>query len=400
MEKTMLLTSERGVAEMAKPNKSTGGIWHHMGAIVAAVASCFAIITSIWFFIKPAAANMIKEIVSTEIEDASEKITNQITPQLKNLEDDIADIEQDVRQITRDFYKPYGPVFSLDLKPTDEFVTYANISYTTLDGPIKENNTSSLNYDSRVAYSAVANETYYTVEEIADERMLLPYLKGKQEVYFLGQLSENGNWDGNCIINIYEYDKLQLITDALYDDGDLLTCKQVFPYTTTNDKIDVWAVSKLTVKNDFSSGETLYFARETDYKKEFTLDTVEPENIVSVDAFKDLLTGYQECYYFGNISNGRFNDDTSTAYMVKYFPDGTIKTLYVGCFRNGHFHDTTCNAWMIGKEDMGKPYFYYHNGPFENGEPLRDPKLWEKYISQEDINRIIKNYSFNCDLKW
>ena len=80
--------------------------------------------------------------------------------------------------------------------------------------------------------------------------------------------------------------------------------------------------------------------------------------IFSADAFEDSLTGYLEGFYSGNTSNGQFNDDTSTAYMVKHFSDGTIKTLYVGNFRNGQFNDTTGNAWMVGTTAPGEPYSY------------------------------------------
>lgn len=400
MEKALQLILERGAAEMAGPDgkrveKSRKGIRGY----IETVASAVAIIVFLWYFIKPAASNMIREIVSSEIEEASVKITSDINPKLEKLGEDIEDVELNVQQIIHDFYKPYGPAFSSDLTPAEDFVHYATLSYITQDSPIKENNATFLSSKSFVAYSMVADEAY-TVEQVADERLFLPYIEDGQEIYFLGQLSTNGNWDGNCIINIYKNDELQLITDAMYDDGELLTCKQIFPYTTTNDKIDVWAVSKRTAKNEFSSGETLYFVREGEYIKQFAFETAHAEDVLSVNDFKQFLTGYQEGYYYGNTSNGQFNDDTSTAYMVKYFPDGTVKTLYVGKFQNGQFEDDSGNAWLIGKKEMGAPYYYYHEGPFENGEMIKDPKYWDKGISQQEINKLIKGYSFNCNLNW
>ena len=84
---------------------------------------------------------------------------------------------------------------------------------------------------------------------------------------------------------------------------------------------------------------------------------------------------------------------------MKYFEDGSIKTLYVGNFRNGQFHDNTGNAWMIGKDGIDKPYCYYC-GPFVRGEAKLDPKLWEDGITQERIDEIIEGCSFDCPLKW
>lgn len=339
-------------------------------------------------------SDTIKELFNERINGMNSRIDS-INDRINDLNERIVGLEQDVR----DIYKSSGLVFSKGLIPTDDFVSYANSSYTTLDSPIRENNASFLSHKSVIAYSAKVEEEY-TVEQVADERLLLPYKENGQEVYFLGQLSDSGRWDGNCIVNIYENDELQMITDALYDDGDLLTCKQIFLYTTTSDKINVWGVSKRIAKNGFNSGETRYFVREENYTKEFTLETAQPEDIFSADAFEDSLTGYLEGFYSGNTSNGQFNDDTSTAYMVKYFSDGTIKTLYVGNFRNGQFNDTTGNAWMVGTTAPGEPYSYYHDGPFINGEPSRDSEFWDDQISRERIEEIIQGYSFKCELNW
>lgn len=391
---------------MANPRKKqnkSGNVKEMFFNVLEKAGIVIAVITFLWAVIKPGASELIRSIVSDEIAKSTKSIKTDFSSdmgilnvQIDGINRRIDGLEQDIRDIKGDFY---GPVFPPDLTPTSDFVSYANSSYITLDSPIQENNTSLLSYKSVIAYSAKAEEEY-TVEQVADERLLLPYVEDGQEVYFWGQLSESGNWDGNCIVNIYENDELQMITDALYDDGDLLTCKQIFLYTTTSDKIDVWGVSKRTARNGFNSGETRYFVREENYTKEFTLETVQPEDIFSADVFEKRLTGYLEGFYSGNTSNGQFNDDTATAYMVKYFSDGTIKTLYVGNFRNGQFNDTTGNAWMVGTTAPGEPYSYYHDGPFINGEPSRDSEFWDDQISRERVEEIIQGYSFKCELNW
>ncbi len=400
MAKTILFTLERSVLNMAGSSKKTHRTLRERVKFffkknVEPIASVIAIITFLWVFIKPAMSNMIQNIVASEIEKSTDSITEKFDDKLEEVKNTINGIDEDVQRIIKDIY---SVSISSDVEPMDDFVAYANASYTTLDGPIKESGVTYLDSKSEVAYSAIADKTY-TVEQVVNERLLLPYVEDGQEVYFWGELSENGNWDGNCIVNIYENDELQMITDAIYDDGDLLACKQIFLYTTSNDKIDVWGVSKRTAKNGFNSGETTYYVRNENYTKDFELDTAQPEDIFSADAFEENLTGRLEGYYYGNTSNGQFNDDSATAYMVKYFDDGTIKTLYMGNFRDGQFNDDTGNAWMIGKAAIGEPYVYYC-GPFVNGAPLPDPDLWDDHITQERIDEIIGNYTFNCDLIW
>lgn len=82
--------------------------------------------------------------------------------------------------------------------------------------------------------------------------------------------------------------------------------------------------------------------------------------------------------------------------MVKFFEDGTVRTLYVGNFKNGMFNDYTGNAWIISKVD--NDYFYY-KGNFDNGM-ITDTNTMEIPISQKDIETIANETYFNCELKW
>lgn len=75
--------------------------------------------------------------------------------------------------------------------------------------------------------------------------------------------------------------------------------------------------------------------------------------------------------------------------MVKYFPDGLVRTLYVGAFVNGQFEDQSGNAWMIGKNKPEESYSYY-KGPFKNGNPVKDIKYWQYNLTVEEINAILE----------
>lgn len=307
-------------------------------------------------------------------------------------------MKSDIDTIKKDFYRPFnGDAISSDLIPSSSFISYASASYTELDSPIQQSNVSFLTSTSIVAYSPII-DTSYTVTQVTKEKLLLPYIENGQEVYFYGQLSEQGNWDGNCLVNVYEDDELQFITDAIYDNGELLTCRQVFLYQTTGVKTPVWGVSKRTIKDDFNSGETYYYYREENYVKDFSLDNATPDDIFSADEFcNDFINGYLEGYYCGNTSDGYFNDESGTAYMKKYFQDGTIRTLYVGNFVHGQFDDRSGSAWIIGRENENTPYGLY-NGRFVDGVQIdaHIDKFWNAPLSLEDI----ESYLAQCGIEF
>ena len=343
--------------------------------------------------------------LSTNISVLKENIDS-ITPEVKKYTDDairpvqsqIDSMKSDIDTIKEDFYRPFhGDAISSDLIPSPSFISYASASYTKLDSPIQQSNVSFLTSASIVAYSPII-DTSYTVTQVTEEKLLLPYIENGQEVYFYGQLSEQGNWDGNCIVNIYDNNELQFITDALYDDGELLTCRQVFLYQTTGAKTPVWGVSKRTIKNDFNSGETYYYYREGNYVKNFSMDNVTSDDIFSADEFcNSFINGYLEGYYCGNTSDGYFNDESGTAYMKKYFQDGTIRTLYVGNFVHGQFDDISGSAWIIGRENENTPYGLY-NGRFVNGVQIdaHIDKFWNAPLSLEDI----ESYLTQCGIEF
>ena len=249
-----------------------------------------------------------------------------------------------------------------------------------------------------VAYDKETAEEY-TVERLAEEKLLLNYADGKQEVFFYGQFDQDGHWTGNCIVNVYENEVLTLITDAEYDHGTLLRFKQVFPYITFTDN-PVWVISDRTMETGFSNGETVYYVREADYTQNFSSSNVKAKDIISADMFQENIVKTMEGYYYGNISDGYFNDDTGRAYLVKFFEDGTVKTLYMGKIKNGVFDDKTGNAWMIGKNDIDQKEYAYYKGPFNKGNASLKKEYWKDNVSLDWINEFLKDYTFACELKW
>lgn len=108
----------------------------------------------------------------------------------------------------------------------------------------------------------------------------------------------------------------------------------------------------------------------------------------------------QTGYYSGRTSDGYYNDDTGDAYIIKYFPDGMVKTLYVGKFVDGMFNDRTDNAWYITKEI--KTDYMYYKGYFEDGEALGNATSYFEgpSLSIDRINEILKENNFKKELNW
>ena len=146
---------------------------------------------------------------------------------------------------------------------------------------------------------------------------------------------------------------------------------------------------------------TRELARSEEHVKSFDMDNVEPNDILDADEFSAQIVSPLEGYYCGQISNGRYKDDSGNAYFAKFFEDRIVRTLYAGTFQDGQFNDQSGDAWMIGKLEEGAPYSFYR-GPFENGASSRDPRYWEKPVSINRIQELLNDFqvSIHVELKW
>lgn len=122
---------------------------------------------------------------------------------------------------------------------------------------------------------------------------------------FYGQLDEDGKWDGDCIINIYENKKLKLITEAVYNNGELSTFQQAFPNESARQNgQNVWFFSNRAMKEGFSIGETWDYIREGDFKQTFSYDKVTADDILTIQELQSEVAVQLEGYYRGNTSGG------------------------------------------------------------------------------------------------
>ncbi len=243
-----------------------------------------------------------------------------------------------------------------------------------------------------------------TAGELINTKIFLPYKEGNQEIYFYGQFNDSNQWDGDCTINVYEDDILMSIMEAQYDNGMLLRYKQVAKSTTRNET-EIWRVCDKTRKRnknkEYSTGETWNYIYK-EYKKNFRYEEAMSNDIKYIFDFENFLAenSWLEGYYYGNTSDGYYNDDTGNAYMIKYFDDGTVRTLYYGNFVKGEFHDKTGNAWYITKE-KDTDYMYY-KGYYKNGHPENNPGHTFKSppLSLEQIYEILDENHCDLILRW
>lgn len=236
--------------------------------------------------------------------------------------------------------------------------------------------------------------------EVENKKILVPYIIDNQERYFYGQFNENNKWNGNCIINVYENDVLQLIMDAEYLDGVLISYRQVNK-TITSAGLNVWNFSYRTIEDNYCSGENWYYFRgDEEYIKTFDIGSVDDNDILNIENFEDIVksASWLEGYYCGNTSNGQFNDEENQAFMIKYFKDQTVRTLYIGNFKDGNFYDHTGDAWYITK-DIDTNYMYY-KGYFDVHPIRNDGFIFEINLTLERIEEILKEHDFTINLNW
>lgn len=252
----------------------------------------------------------------------------------------------------------------------------------------------------------------YSKNQLVNQKLLIPYEDDGKEILFYGQYNENNYWDGSCIFNVYGYNEdskdivLETILEAEYDDGNLISYKKVFR-STTSQGVDVWSIfyGEIILENNegsYARGETWNYFSVNEYVMAFDTSNAEVEDIIYVEDFVDNLKNFSfiEGYYCGNISNGYYNDDTGEAYTVKYTQDGHVRTVYMGKFMDGLPDDQSGNAWQIvfDNSDNAKKYFYY-KGNFKNNR--RQGTVSSKdYVTQKQIDEIIKDMKFNCELNW
>lgn len=240
------------------------------------------------------------------------------------------------------------------------------------------------------------NNKEETRKSVENKPFITSYEEDGEEVFFYGKYNEDGQWDGNCIINRYKDSKLTFVMEAEYDKGELKSYKQIFR-GKNSDQREIWYVADRETEGDRNKGETATYFFYGDYEKDFDMKTAKAEKILTVDKFLETIPSTMEGYYSGYTSDGKYNDDSGKAYLVKYDGSGRVRFFYTGKIKNGYPEDDTGNAWSISLGYDGSGYYYY-KGKFKNGNREKTPKNW-KPMTQEEINEKINPDDYECPLK-
>lgn len=197
----------------------------------------------------------------------------------------------------------------------------------------------------------------YKPTDLRNKKILLPYSENGQDIYFYGQFNKYNHWDGKCILNVYKDNILNMIMEGVYNDGKLISYKQI-THRENNNGDKVWSISERKINGNINTGGTHTYFKTKDKKSNFNTKNVEPNDILSIIDFKNWLDTPIEGYYCGNTSNGKYNDDTGQAYLIKYNKKGKIRLFYCGNFKDGCEEDSTGKAWDISLNEDNHKYYY------------------------------------------
>ena len=237
----------------------------------------------------------------------------------------------------------------------------------------------------------------YSLSELAEKKMVLSYVYNGLDVFFAGKLSKEGNWDGECLINIYDHGVLQNATRSNYENGIRKSYEQFF----TEDNMCIYA--KRTTIDERNYGDTWKYRKVSSYEQVISAENPSIEDFITPVEFKENVSTNLLQRYHGITQEGYYQDDTGNAYLISYYEDGTIRTLYSGCFYNGKFEDATGNAWYISSDKEKNVDYLYFKGIFKNGKPIHTYDEYEEAIndvSYQKIQEVVSGKPFEKMLNW
>lgn len=353
--------------------------------------------TIISVFIIPLCISLLANILTNSLKSNADSDTiGELQVSIKNIEKRLDDIEN------ADDSKP-----NINVEGDNNFFNFGKLAQTSdelLDvsqgsGELVVNlDQPTWKLEDKILYDTKSG-IEFTAGQVVNQEILLKYKNDTEEIYFWGQFNENNHWNDNCLINVYENNVLESIMEAKYDDGKLISYKQVAKTNSSTDT--VWSISDKEHYEDYNSGITKNYIY-TVYNQEIEYENASEEGMIRVDDFENIMKAVStlEGYYSGNTSEGRYNDSTGSAYIAKYYEDGTIRFLYRGYFAGGYPEDSRNNEqdgpWGIVYAEDG-PYYVRNVGSHTKGSA--DHKS-NKALSIDDINKIVSEYNFECKLNW
>lgn len=345
----------------------------HIGKIIAEVLGAVVALLTIIGLTVTATMYISGHFTSQgkDIESLQDDVTEikESIGEMKKDNDDIRDTISELKTLVEDDHKIFLELASISTDEKTYRVAFKDVFKPNM---VIVQNEIYLAPPSWESEDSIARDTdsdkIYNPEDLYNTPIITSYMEGNDEVYFYGRFNENNQWNGKCLLNVYNENKLVYVFEGIYDKGTL------FSYRRVLNNGDTWIINDRVCQEGYNSGETWTYNKSEDFMKDFTKENVKEKQILSVEQFLNSKPEVLLSYYYGNTANGLYNDNTGQAYLVTYFNNGEIegiskeriiKTLYQGCFLNGTFEDETGDAWYITRK-IDTTYMYYE-GSFSNG---------------------------------
>ena len=133
------------------------------------------------------------ERINSQIEDMTEVIKD-VIEDYEKLDDTVGDLKTTV-EITK------NEMYGLKRLKAEPNVAVEILKLSQKDD-ISSSNQAMWNGGDIVASDEDDIENI-TAKELENQKMILSYVEGEQEILFYGKFSKNNRWDGNCILNVY-----------------------------------------------------------------------------------------------------------------------------------------------------------------------------------------------------
>ena len=311
----------------------------------------------------------------TGITSNLEKLDNKIEKlgeEITNLKTDIGSLKIDmaVVQAMQDSNGINGVVnTSTSYRVVNSNETFREI--TNLNRRSMDINTTSLIFseDTIIGTDEAGNDL--SLGELEDIPFYTNYYENGHNIWFYGQVDENGRWDGLCILNNYKDGKLVSLLEATYVNGVRMGEYRTVRYEENGVFPDTFLLNDREYKGEFNIGKTHRY-RTIKWSESSSFKSDRPVR------YEDCLPGQLILYYSGQTSDELFNDNTGDAFYISYTPNNEVRLIYQGHFVGGRFSDNressgnvinTENSafWVILAEDESQ--YLYYEGAFVNGNP-------------------------------
>lgn len=235
-----------------------------------------------------------------------------------------------------------------------------------------------------------------SAEELINKKSLLFYEEDSNIIIFYGLYNESYHWDGNCLINTYSDGELVYISDAIYDDGKLLSSVDAYQAKIDHNKVNAWSFFDRKCFDGYNYGNIRSY-RYTVKNIKFDLENISVVDLIYPEEFEENINTELLSFYHGRTYSGKETDDTGTAYMVKY-EDGYIRTLYIGNMKDGAFHDNGKALEIVYDADN---YMYFkYEGSFTEDRRDHNEKEYFSYLNTAEISFMLQDKYLECPLKW